>query len=278
MRDFLVESGVGRRGVPGRGAVCADGAGGEASGLARRRTAPIDKPLLRVEVSLSLAPALLPTLSRVKRLFDLNADPCQIAERLGPLAAAHPGLRVPCAFDGFEMAVRAILGQQISVKAATTLAGRFAAAFGEPLATPFPLLTHLAPPPECVAGLEVEQLTGLGIVTARAKSILALAQASAEGRIALQPGANVEPTLTRLRALPGIGEWTAQYIAMRALAWPDAYPHTDLGLLKALGETDPQRVLERAEEWRPWRAYAAMHLWKSLEAKPQTEKIERKDK
>ena len=232
-----------------------------------------DKPLLRVEVSVSLAPVLLPTLARVKRLFDLNADPQQIAERLGTLAAKHPGLRVPCAFDGFEMAVRAILGQQISVKAATTLAGRFAASFGEPIATPFPLLTHLAPTPQCVAGLDVEQLTALGIVTARAKSILALARAVADGSITLQPGANVESTLARLIALPGIGEWTAQYIAMRALAWPDAFPHTDLGILKALGETNPKRVLERAENWRPWRAYATMHLWKSLEQEKEKEKV-----
>jgi AraC family transcriptional regulator of adaptative response / DNA-3-methyladenine glycosylase II len=224
-----------------------------------------DKPMLRVEVSVSLAPVLLPTLARVKRLFDLNADPHQIADRLGSLAAANPGLRMPCAFDGFEMAVRAILGQQISVKAATTLAGRFAAAFGEPLKTPFPLLTHLAPTPESVAGLEVEQLTALGIVTARARSILALAHAVGDGSIALQPGANVETTLARLQVLPGIGEWTAQYIAMRALAWPDAFPHTDLGVLKAMGETNPKRVLEYAEQWRPWRAYATMQLWKLLE-------------
>lgn len=220
---------------------------------------------LRVELSAALVPALLPTLARVKRLFDLSAEPRQIAAHLGPLAAAHPGLRVPGAFDGFEMATRAILGQQVSVKAASTLAGRFAAAFGAPVATPFPRLTHLSPTAERVAGADPADLVALGILAGRAHSIVVLARVVAEGGISLEPGGDVEETLTRLRKLPGIGEWTAQYIAMRALAWPDAFPHTDLGLYKALGETRPKRVLEAAEAWRPWRSYAAMHLWKSLE-------------
>jgi AraC family transcriptional regulator of adaptative response / DNA-3-methyladenine glycosylase II len=225
------------------------------------------KHTLRVEVSASLAPALLPTLSRVKRLFDLAADPQQIDTRLGSLAGAHPGLRVPGAFDGFETAVRAVLGQQISVKAATTIAGRFAAAFGEPIETPFATLTHLPPTAERVARAEPQEIIALGIIAARANTILALAQAIAQGEIDLMPGADVDTTMNRLKALPGIGEWTAQYIAMRALSWPDAFPHTDLGLYKALNETNPKRVLEIAEAWRPWRAYAVMHLWKSLEEK-----------
>ena len=103
---------------------------------------------------------------------------------------------------------------------------------------------------------------------ARGGTIVALAQAMAEGRLALEPGAGVEATMARLKELPGVGEWTTQYVAMRALSWPDAFPHADLGLLKALGEKDPKRVLERAEAWRPWRAYAALHLWKSLENTP----------
>ena len=243
------------------------------------------KDALIVEVSASLAPVLMPVLSRVKRLFDLNADPGQIAACLGPLAQANPGLRVPCAFDGFEMAVRAILGQQISVKAASTLAGRFAAAFGTPIATPFAALTHLAPTPMRMVGASVEEITRLGVVGARAKSILALAHALTDGTLTLQPGANVEGTIVRLRELPGIGDWTAQYIAMRALAWPDAFPHTDLGIVKALcpspapqgwtpGLSSSRQTLAAAEQWRPWRAYAAMHLWKSLEAKPAQELTE----
>lgn len=221
---------------------------------------------LRVEVSASLASVLPATLARVRRLFDLAASPQQIAAHLGPLADGHPGLRVPGAWDGFEMAVRAILGQQVSVKAASTLAGRFAAAFGEPIDTPFAALTHLAPTPERVAAASAEEITALGIVRARAASILAVAKAVSGGTLCLDLSRDAEETIAQLKTLPGIGEWTAQYIAMRALAWPDAFPHSDLGIVKALGDS-PKRVLEIAEQWRPWRAYAAMHLWKSLEWK-----------
>lgn len=223
-----------------------------------------NKNALRIELPVTLAPTLLPLLARIKRLFDLSADPEAIAARLGPLAAT-PGLRVPGAFDGFEMATRAILGQQISVKAAVTLSGRLAQAFGTPIATPFAELTHLAPTPERLAEVDSEEIISLGIVTARAKAIQALAQAVVEGSLRLEPGGNIELTLAHLKELPGIGEWTAQYIAMRALSWPDAFPHTDLGIYKALNEFNPKRVLELAEAWRPWRAYAVMHLWKSLE-------------
>ncbi len=224
-----------------------------------------DKPALRVELSASLAPVILPTLARVKRLFDLEASPLHIAAHLGELAQARPGLRVPGAFDGFEMATRAILGQQISVRAATTISGRFAAAFGEPVATPFACLTHLPPTAERVAQANAAELIAPGIITTRANSILALARMVAEGKLALTPGVDIEPTLIQLKSIPGIGDWTAQYIAMRVLAWPDAFPHTDLGIYKALGETNPKRVLALSEAWRPWRAYATMHLWKSLE-------------
>jgi AraC family transcriptional regulator of adaptative response / DNA-3-methyladenine glycosylase II len=220
---------------------------------------------LRVELAAALAPVTLPVLSRVKQLFDLSADPEAIAERLGELAANRPGLRVPGAFDGFEMAVRAILGQQVSVKAATTLAGRFAAAFGQTIETPWADLTYLAPTAERIARAEPSQIIAIGVIESRARAILALARAVVEGAVSLEPRGDVEATMIRLKELPGIGEWTAQYIAMRALAWPDAFPHTDLGIYKALNETNPRRVLEIAEAWRPWRAYAVMHLWKSLE-------------
>ena len=220
---------------------------------------------LRVELAASLAPALPHALARVKRLFDLTADPDEIAARLGPLAEARPGLRVPGAFDGFEMAVRAILGQQVSVRAATTLAGRVAEAFGEPVETPFEQLTRLAPTPARLAGLDAADLVALGVGAPRARAILALAREVAGSGLALEPGRDVEATLERLRALPGVGEWTAQVVAMRALGWPDAFPHTDLGVRKALGMITPTRVLAAAERWRPWRAYATMHLWHSLE-------------
>jgi AraC family transcriptional regulator of adaptative response / DNA-3-methyladenine glycosylase II len=223
------------------------------------------KNTLRVELAASLAPALSQVLARVKRLFDLTAEPEHIAAQLGPLASRHPGLRVPGAFDGFELGVRSILGQRISVAAATTLAGRFATTLGEPVDTPFERLNRLSPAAERVAETAPEEIAGLGITLARARSIVALAAAAASRDIVLEPRAGIDCTVAKLLELPGIGEWTAQYIAMRALSWPDAFPHTDLGIRKALDESNPRRVLEIADAWRPWRSYAVMHLWRSLE-------------
>jgi AraC family transcriptional regulator of adaptative response / DNA-3-methyladenine glycosylase II len=222
------------------------------------------KPTLRVAVSASLAKTLPPVLSRVKALMDLACHPAEVAQALGPLAKRHPGLRVPGAFDGFEMAVRAILGQQVTVAAARTVAGRLACAFGDPIATPFASLTTLFPTATRVAALPYGRIASLGMPGARARTVVALARAVAEGRLVLMPNAEIEATLKALRALPGVGEWTAQYIAMRALSWPDAFPHTDLGVMKALGETGARKVLAAGEAWRPWRAYAVMHLWQSL--------------
>jgi len=173
-------------------------------------------------------------------------------------------MRVPGAFDGFELGVRAILGQQISVAGARTLAGRFAAAFGEPIETPLPALTTVFPDAQRVADLSPARVAQIGVPSARARSLVALARTIADGGLVLAPTADIDAALERLRTLPGIGEWTAQYIAMRALAWPDAFPHTDLGIMKALGEKDARRVLAASAAWRPWRAYAVMHLWQSL--------------
>jgi AraC family transcriptional regulator of adaptative response / DNA-3-methyladenine glycosylase II len=222
------------------------------------------KPTLRVAVSASLAKALPPVLSRVKALTDLACQPAEIAQALGVLAGKQPGLRVPGAFDGFEIAVRAILGQQVTVAAARTVAGRFAKAFGEPIETPFASLTTVFPPAARIAALPYGHIARLGMPGARARTVLGLARAVADSKLDLMPNADIEATLDKLRSLPGVGEWTAQYIAMRALAWPDAFPHTDLGVMKALGETDARRVLAAGEAWRPWRAYAVMHLWNSL--------------
>jgi len=152
----------------------------------------------------------------------------------------------------------------VSVAAARTLAGRFASAFGAEVDTPFPLLRVAFPPAARIAALSAQQIARIGLPSARARTILALGRAVAEGALELVPHADIERTLATLRALPGIGEWTAQYIAMRALAWPDAFPHTDLGVMKAMKEKQPRRVLAAAEAWRPWRAYAVMHLWRSL--------------
>ena len=220
---------------------------------------------LRIELSLSLLPVLMQVLARLRRLFDLEATPEQITMHLGSLAENNPGLRVPGAFDGFEMAIRAILGQQISVKAATTFAGRLTNQFGQTIATPFPGLTHLAPTASAISAATVDELTRIGITRSRGRSILALAQAVASGSISLDIAVSIDQVLAKLKELPGIGDWTAHYFAMRVLGWPDAFPHSDLGILKALKTNNPRQALAAAETWRPWRAYAAMHLWKSLE-------------
>ena len=225
---------------------------------------------LTVEVSTSLVPVLAPLLGRLRDLFDLNARPDIIAAHLGadallgPALRRCPGLRVPGAFSGFELAVRAILGQQVSVRAASTLAGRLSAALGEPLLTPWPGLSRLSPTAQRLAAADVAELTALGITRRRAESLRALASAVAAGRLPLDPGPMPEKTIDRLQEIPGIGAWTAHYIAMRAGRWPDAFPHDDLGLKKATGEVSGRGVRHLAEAWRPWRAYAAMHLWNTL--------------
>ncbi|MCB1960030.1 MAG: helix-turn-helix domain-containing protein [Rhodocyclaceae bacterium] len=219
---------------------------------------------LEVVLSPSLATVIPAVLAGVRRLFDLDADPLAVAQALGALAAPRPGLRLPGAFDGIEMAVRAVLGQQITVKAARTLAGRFAAAFGEPVETPWADLNIAFPGAERIATLTSSQIGELGIIGRRAELIIALAAAVAEGRLVLSPGAPLPETLAQLQAMPGIGPWTTHYIAMRALAWPDAYPEGDYGVRAALGMCSAREARHRFEAWRPWRAYAVMHLWASL--------------
>jgi AraC family transcriptional regulator of adaptative response / DNA-3-methyladenine glycosylase II len=219
-------------------------------------------------VSATLAGVLPAVLARAKHLFDLACHPDDVAACLGPLAAAHPGLRLPGAFDGFEIAVRAILGQQVTVKAAAVIAGRFVAKFGEPIETPHAELTHLFPSPARIAALESSEVAATGIIATRARAIVALARELAAGRLHLDPSAEIEAALAALEAIPGIGPWTAHYIAMRALAWPDAFPHPDVAVLKAMKETNARGAAKLAERWRPWRAYAVLHLWKSLETRP----------
>jgi AraC family transcriptional regulator of adaptative response / DNA-3-methyladenine glycosylase II len=228
---------------------------------------------LNVEMSPSLAPVIGAVIVRVKRLFDLGAVPDAVSAHLvqDPLLAKTvrriPGLRVAGAFDGFELAVRAILGQQVSVKGATTLAGRWAQAFGTPLATPYPELNRLTPTAQGLAAVTVDQIAALGIVGARARCLAALGCAVLERKVVLTFAANVEEQIEALLRLPGIGPWTAQYIAMRALHWPDAFPSGDLMLMRAANAT--QKQLEKlAEAWRPWRAYATHYLWQSLGVQP----------
>lgn len=225
---------------------------------------------LRLRLAPTLLPVLTPLLARVRALFDLDAQPEVIAAhlrrdaRLRPLLRRRPGLRVPGAVDGFELALRAVLGQQITVKAATTVFGRFAAAFGDAAQTPCAGLRYYAPQAQRVAEAGLARLIALGLTQRRAQTVQALAQACASGALDLRPGVRMPETLARLTAIPGIGDWTAHYIALRALRWPDAFPHTDLALMKALGLRRPREMLAAAEPWRPWRAYAAMQLWQSL--------------
>jgi AraC family transcriptional regulator of adaptative response / DNA-3-methyladenine glycosylase II len=226
------------------------------------------KSALRLTASASLAGAIPTLLAHVKPLFDLACRPDEIAAALGPVAKAHPGLRLPGAIDGFEIAVRAIVGQQVTVAAATTIAGRFAAAFGEPIATPHKGLEQLFPQAAVIASKTIADIATLGIIASRARAIVTLANEVAAGNLKLDPSAPVEPTLAALESIPGIGPWTAHYIAMRALAWPDAFPHPDVAVLKAMRETSGKRALAHAEAWRPWRSYAVLHLWKSLEQLP----------
>ena len=216
--------------------------------------------------------ALLGTVERIKRIFDLGADPGAIEAHLrgDPLLAAsiarRPGLRVPGAWDGFELAVRAVLGQQIAVSAATRLAGRLVARFGTPLPDHLrtvPGVEAVFPSPAALADADV---AAIGMPRARAEAIRTIAKTALAEPHLFEPCHDLAGAIARLRALPGIGEWTAQYIAMRALREPDAFPAADIGLMRALTEPGAPRPTERAvaaraDAWRPWRAYAALHLW-----------------
>ena len=229
-----------------------------------------NRNLLAVDLATALDPALQPILARLRNLFDLDARPDIITGQLAldPLLAAsvkrRPGLRVPGAFDSFELGLRAILGQQVSVRGASTLAGRFAERFGEPIETPLPCLNRLAPAAAALAAARSATLAGLGVPKTRAESLRNLARVIARREIDLDSGLEPTAIIAQLVELPGIGPWTAEYIAMRALRWPDAFPVGDLGLMKASKMTSARSLEKAAEAWRPWRAYAAMHLWESL--------------
>jgi AraC family transcriptional regulator of adaptative response / DNA-3-methyladenine glycosylase II len=220
---------------------------------------------IEARVDPRLAPALPRVLAACKHALDLDCPPEAVAAHLGELAVSRPGLRLPGAFDGFETAVRTIVGQQVSVKAARTLAQRLAQRFGKPIGTPFAGVTILFPDAARLADCAPSAIASLGLVAARARAVVALARAVAEERIVLAPNVDVEDTIDRLRELPGVGEWTAQAIAMRSLHWPDAFPAGDAGLMRALRQRRAAAAARIAERWRPWRAYAVMHLWTALE-------------
>ncbi|GGY62636.1 AraC family transcriptional regulator [Marinobacter zhanjiangensis] len=241
--------------------------GGATGWLAAR---PVADNVLQVRLSSSLLHCLPALQQPLRQLFDLDADPRGIVrclegdEQLAPLVRQTPGLRLPGTLDGFELALRAILGQQISVKAATTVFRRIVERFGEPMDTPFPGLDRLSPTAERIAGLSQQDLLDCGLTRRRADTVLALARAAADDSLRLTASADREKTRQQLLALPGIGPWTTEYIAMRALGDPDAFPGSDLGLLRGTGVDKPAELEKRSQQWRPWRAYVACHVWHGL--------------
>lgn len=229
---------------------------------------------LRVEISGGLVPVLPSVMRRVRALLDLDADPAGMCaffeddELLGPVIGKFPGIRLPGAWDVFETAVRTIAGQQVSVAAAGTISGRLAERFGGEIETPHPALTRLPVVAEALAGAEVSEVCAAGIPGNRARALIGIARHALVGGLDFPPGMSHETISAELIRLPGIGPWTAGYLALRALRFPDAFPAGDLGLRKAIGKGTA--ISEKAAEaaslrWRPWRAYAAALLWKSLE-------------
>ena len=222
-------------------------------------------------VRLEFAPALTPASGRivaaVRRWLDLDAAPESIDSTLAELPGA-PGLRLPGSLDAFELAVRAVLGQQVTVAAARTLARRLVDTFGTPVTTPWSDITRAFPAPDTIAALASARIAELGIIGSRAEAIVALGRHWPELAPLLQPRGEPDALIERLCELPGIGPWTAHYIAMRALGWPDAFPPNDIAVLKALrllhGTSSQRDALARAQAWQPWRAYAVLRLWNTL--------------
>jgi AraC family transcriptional regulator of adaptative response / DNA-3-methyladenine glycosylase II len=219
-------------------------------------------PAIHVDVSASLVPVLMQVCARVRHLFDLDAEPDRIDAHLSKAFGRklRRGVRVPGAFDGFELAVRAILGQQVSVRGATTLMARLVERLGSRIEGQGSL-GFVAPTADCVAAATVSEIQAIGLPSARAATIHRLATAVAHGELHISPDADVREMTRRMLELPGIGPWTAEYVAMRAVHWPDAFPSSDLVLRRNAGNLTSAQLLRAAEKWRPWRAYAAMHLW-----------------
>jgi AraC family transcriptional regulator of adaptative response / DNA-3-methyladenine glycosylase II len=250
------------------GIVFAEDAGG-ASGNGDR---PADTHV-NVDVSPSLLPALMPLLARLRRLFDLDAEPtvvdgCLAQGGLGALIKRRPGVRIPGALDGFEVACRVLLrGRARPNRGTNELARRFVRALGETADTGIAELTRFAPTAGRVAEARLSTLVAMGLPRRRASALKALARTVADGDLRLEPGDDVASTHRGLMEIDGIGDRLATSIVMRALGWPDAFPVPDPGLQRASGASTPGRLRERAESWRPWRAYAAVHLWLKDEAR-----------
>ena len=243
-----------------RRSICVDGVTGHFAGSFDE-----EHNSLRVHIQFGDPRSLFFIIERIRAMFDLNADWTDIARGLKSdpalrrLVEAAPGVRVPGCWNGFELATRAILGQQITVRGATALAGRLVKSFGKPFSGS-PELSHLFPGPEILADAD---LSNIGLTRARRETIRALARAVADGRIDFEGIVDRDSLLERLMQIPGIGKWTAQYIAMRALGEPDAFLAGDAALLSALGLQNSAELERRAEAWRPWRSYATLYLWTS---------------
>ena len=232
-----------------------------------------EKNVLKVTVSESLIPVLSQVLARVKRLFDLYCDPDIIYETLQVMNQLRPdlcvkGTRVPGGFDSFEVAVRAILGQQIHVKAASTLARRIAQTYGRPMDTGIEGLTHTFPTVEDILSMNdqiIELFGSLGVTSVRSGIIRELADAMANGKIKLDMCSDPEEEMGKLMAIKGVGKWTSQYIVMRAMGWTDAFLETDAGVKRVLQPYKSGETLKIAEAWKPWRSYATVNIWNTLQ-------------
>lgn len=223
-------------------------------------------------MSETLLPVLPQVLGKIRHMFDLYCDPYMICQALSSMNEIRPGLftegiRLPGCFDNFEMAVRAVLGQQITVKAASTLAGRLVRAYGTPVQTGIDGLTHIFPSPKQLLSLEgaIENNLGpLGITSTRARTIKELASAFINREVRFGLCADPEEEIKKLLTIRGIGNWTARYIAMRTMSWTDAFLDTDAGIKKALSGYPSKELLKLSENWQPWRSYATISLWNSL--------------
>jgi DNA-3-methyladenine glycosylase II len=216
---------------------------------------------VELEISPSLEPVTDSVAKQVRRLLDLDAQPLLIAEGLGPLAENAVGLRLPGCINRFELTVRAILGQLVSVKMAATLATRLTEKWGEPVSTPFAALTHLFPSPAAMAKLTVDDLRGIGVQAKRAACLINIAQAVEEGRLPLDDITDVQEGVRLLLGMPGIGSWTASYVAMRAWSAPDVFLGGDYLIKQRFPGMTPGKIARYAEVWKPWRTYATLHLW-----------------
>ncbi len=248
-----------------RRSLCLQRDGRSAAGWVAMRYVPE-----RAQVHLRCAESLLPLLGsvaqRVRQTLDLDAEPALIDAAQAALPVPpRAGLRVAGSLCGFEAAVRIILGQQVALAAARTLTGRLVQAFGTPLATPYAGIDRLFPTAQALAAAPAAAIGSLGVVRQRVAALQALAAAVADGRLSLHRTAPLAATLAALRGLPGIGEWTVQLIAMRALAWPDAFAASDVGVMKALGTRNVRDIEAQSVAWKPWRAYAVMRLWQTLD-------------